>query len=142
MFTRSVYTRQCRTVASVDANKRRKSWHACQDPKFFLVAVVDWLSRSTQPLIVCQPLVCQSLILTLRFCNKCIQYNVPSLNCVVKHRQQETIWRLLEKVTAKTTRVIYNCRGTQRGYSSKPLNKALLNVFQYLNGRYRHIFIP
>ena len=33
-------------------------------------------------------------------------------------------------------------RGTQRGYSSKPLNIALLNVFKYLNGRYRHIFIP
>ena len=29
MFTRSVYTRQCRAVASVDANKRRKSWHTC-----------------------------------------------------------------------------------------------------------------
>ena len=33
-------------------------------------------------------------------------------------------------------------RGTQRGYSSKPLNIAFLNVFWYLNGRYRHIFIP
>ena len=33
-------------------------------------------------------------------------------------------------------------RGTQRGYTSKPLNIALLNVFKYLNVRYRHIFIP
>ena len=33
-------------------------------------------------------------------------------------------------------------RGTQRGYSSKPLNIALVNAFQYSNGRYRHIFIP
>ena len=33
-------------------------------------------------------------------------------------------------------------RGTQRGYSSKPLNITLLNVFSYLNGRYRHVFIP
>ena len=33
-------------------------------------------------------------------------------------------------------------RGTQRGYSSKPLNIELLNIFQYSNGRYRHIFIP
>ena len=30
-------------------------------------------------------------------------------------------------------------RGTQREYSS---TIALLNIFQYLNGRYRHIFIP
>ena len=37
---------------------------------------------------------------------------------------------------------LYHNRGTQRGYSSKPLNIALLNVFQYLNGKYRHIFIP
>ena len=34
------------------------------------------------------------------------------------------------------------CRGTQREYSSNHLNIALLNVFQYLNGRHRHIFIP
>ena len=33
-------------------------------------------------------------------------------------------------------------RGTQREYSSKTLNIALLNVFWYLNGRYRNIFIP
>ena len=33
-------------------------------------------------------------------------------------------------------------RDTQRGYSSKPLDIAMLNVFQYLNGRYRHISIP
>ena len=33
-------------------------------------------------------------------------------------------------------------RGTQREYSSKTLNIALLNVFWYLNGTYRNIFIP
>ena len=33
-------------------------------------------------------------------------------------------------------------RGTQPEYSSKPVNIALLNVFQYLNGRYRLIFYP
>ena len=36
----------------------------------------------------------------------------------------------------------FRIRGTQRGYSSKPLNIALFKVFLYLNGRYRHIFIP
>ena len=33
-------------------------------------------------------------------------------------------------------------RGTQREYSSKLLKNALLIIFQYLNRRYRHIFVP
>ena len=35
---------------------------------------------------------------------------------------------------SKTLTVTLESRGTQREYSSKPLNIALLNVFQYLNG--------
>ena len=65
------------------------------------------------------------------------------------------IWIFGAVIKVRTTeknyylgRLLWSClqpqagRGTQRGYSSKPLNIALLNVFQYLNGRYRHIFIP
>ena len=33
-------------------------------------------------------------------------------------------------------------RGTLREYSSNHLNIALLNLFWYLNGKYRHILIP
>ena len=32
--------------------------------------------------------------------------------------------------------------GTQREYSSKPLKHTFVKLFWYLNGRYRHIFIP
>ena len=38
---------------------------------------------------------------------------------------------------------LFFIRGTQREYSSKPLKHRIeKNVFYYLNGRYRHIFIP
>ena len=38
--------------------------------------------------------------------------------------------------------LLHFIRGTQWKYSSKLLKHSIVNVFQYLNGRYRHIFIP
>ena len=56
-------------------------------------------------------------------------------SCVVFARQLKSTQHSLHQR-------IYLIRGTQREYSSKPLKHSLFNVFQYLNGRYRQIFIP
>ena len=64
---------------------------------------------------------------------------LPSLctgNCTCVHRKRSFS---LENGTMLQTLF---ARGTQREDSSNHLNIVLLNVFQYLNGRYRHIFIP
>ena len=47
------------------------------------------------------------------------------------------LFLLLSVKTGQSTDERNNIRGTQR-----PLNIALLNVFQYLNGRFRHNFNP
>ena len=59
-----------------------------------------------------------------------------------KLKQKGKVLRVTERCVCQSVVTIRLSRGIQREYSSKPLKHSIVNVFYYLTGRYRHIFIP